>query len=118
MSKDFAVSGNNELAEAIGRQRKRSEASMSLDRTGWTDAQWVADAERLMYEPDGAITSLLNGHVTALLRTVDHYRTSFRNLRDAQAEHNTDCWCGHPASDHKPDPVRDYRELACEGCGA
>ena len=46
----------------------RRQESMKIDRTGWTDDQWADDAERLMNEPDGAITSLVNGHVSALLR--------------------------------------------------
>lgn len=40
-----------------------------------------------------------------------------RDFFVSPGEHkDADCWCGHPASDHKPDPVRDYRELVCEGC--
>lgn len=62
---------SDEMADAIGRQRERYMASLMVDRRGWSDKQWIADARRLMNEPDGAITSLLNGHVMALLRAVE-----------------------------------------------
>lgn len=61
---------NDQMAEAVRRQRQRSRESMMVDRRGWTDAQWVMDAQRLMDEPDGAITSLVNGHVMAMLRII------------------------------------------------
>jgi len=47
---------------------------MRVDRRGWTSAQWVEDARRLMAEEDGAVTSLVNGHVTHLLTTLDRAR--------------------------------------------
>lgn len=62
---------NDQMDEAIARQRERYLASTIIDRRGWTDRQWIDDARRLMNEPDGAITSLVNGHVMALLRAVD-----------------------------------------------
>jgi hypothetical protein len=61
---------SDQLAEVVKRQQDRMMASGRVDRAGWTDAQWIEDARRLMNEPDGAITSLVNGHVMALLRTV------------------------------------------------
>lgn len=76
------ASSNNtdyQMVEAIDRQIERAKASHGIGRSGWTDAQWVADAERLMNEPDGAITSLLNGHVMALLRTVKSLREVIRD---------------------------------------
>jgi len=57
----------DEMAEAVMRQMDRRTESMRVDRRGWTPAQWVEDARRLMDEPDGAVTSLVNGHVTHLL---------------------------------------------------
>jgi hypothetical protein len=42
--------------------------SWRTDRKGWTDAQWIQDAEALMDDLDGSVSSLLNGHVLALLR--------------------------------------------------
>lgn len=56
------------MADAMKRQAERAKASMAVDRKGWTTDQWCEDADRLMNEEDGAVTSLLNGHVLALLR--------------------------------------------------
>lgn len=61
---------SDQTAEVMRRQLARSRESMLIDRRGWTDAQWVTDAQRLMDEPDGAITSLVNGHVDAMLRII------------------------------------------------
>ena len=61
---------SDQMTEAVRRQMQRSRESMKVDRRGWTDAQWVMDAQRLMDEPDGAITSLVNGHVMAMLRII------------------------------------------------
>lgn len=44
--------------------------SHDIDRSGWTRAQYVEDAERLMDEVDGAVTSLVNGHIFALLEEI------------------------------------------------
>jgi hypothetical protein len=44
--------------------------SERVDRTGWTDDQWIADAQRLMDDLDGSVLSLVNGHVLALLARV------------------------------------------------
>jgi hypothetical protein len=49
--------------------------SERVDRTGWTDDQWIADAQRLMDDIDGSVMSLVNGHVLALLRRVDQPST-------------------------------------------
>ena len=57
-----------QFEDAVARQMKRSRESMLVDRSGWTDEQWMEDAEKLMNELDGAITSLVNGHVMAVLR--------------------------------------------------
>lgn len=61
----------NEMAEAVMRQMGRCAESMRVDRRDWTTAQWVEDARRLMDEPDGAVTSLVNGHVTRLFAALD-----------------------------------------------
>ena len=66
------------MTEAVHRQFQRARESAHVDRTGWTDDQWIDDAERLMNEPDGAITSLVNGHVMALLRRVAERREDER----------------------------------------
>ena len=63
-------SDDGQMADAMRRQRDRALKSMRVDRKGWTDAQWVKDAHRLMNEPDGAVTSLVNGHIHAMLRVI------------------------------------------------
>ncbi len=67
---------SEELSQALARQRAASERSWDMDRTGWTRSQWVEDARRLMDELDGAVTSLLNGHVLALLDEIDSLRAA------------------------------------------
>jgi hypothetical protein len=54
--------------EAIQRMREHQRASLTTVRRGWTTRQWCEDADRLMNDLDGSITSLVNGHVSALLR--------------------------------------------------
>lgn len=91
-----------QMAEAAQRQMERRRASYSIDRKGWTRQQWIEDADRLMNEVDGAITSLVNGHIMHLL---DHWRaTSNQTVRwckvhnsvaDSLAEHcHWDKWAG------------------------
>lgn len=62
---------DDQLPAAIRRQLQRAEASVVVDRRNWTARQYVDDARRLMNELDGAVTSLVNGHVTAMLATID-----------------------------------------------
>lgn len=59
-----------DMTEAFIRQLEEHNKSMYVDRTGWTREQWINDADKLMNHPDGAITSLVNGHVMALLDAV------------------------------------------------
>lgn len=66
-----------EMAQAIRRQLDQRDLSMQVDRTGWTDQQWIDDARTLMNHPDGAITALKNGHVTAMLREIDRLDTEY-----------------------------------------
>ena len=56
------------MGDAIRRQVAHGVRSRSVDRAGWSDQQWADDAKELMAGADGAITSLVNGHVLALLR--------------------------------------------------
>jgi hypothetical protein len=60
----------SEMAAAIRRQMDACARSMEVDRRDWTRQQWIDDARRLMDEIDGAVTSLVNGHVMALLDAV------------------------------------------------
>lgn len=66
----MADSEQVELAQAFRRQMDQADLSGQVDRTGWTDQQWVDDARERMNHPDGAITSLKNGHVMAMLREI------------------------------------------------
>lgn len=66
-----------QMRDAIQRQMEQSQRSKVVDRTGWTDEQWIDDARALMGHLDGAITSLVNGHVLALLREIDRLDTEF-----------------------------------------
>lgn len=59
------------MERALDRQRDQLIKSMHVKRTGWTRQQWVDDARTLMDHPDGAITSLVNGHVLALIEEAD-----------------------------------------------
>lgn len=56
-----------QMRDALQRQLEQRVESQHVDRTGWTRQQWIDDARALMNHPDGAITSLVNGHVMALL---------------------------------------------------
>lgn len=66
-----------QMRDAIARQMEQSQRSKMVDRTGWTDEQWIDDARALMNHPDGAITSLVNGHVLAMLREIDRLDTEY-----------------------------------------
>lgn len=68
------------MAEAVKRQSDRAEASTRIDRSGWSDDDWIVDADRLMNESDGAITSLVNGHVMALLRRLERMTNHIHDL--------------------------------------
>lgn len=63
----------DQMAAAVHRQMAAAQRSAWIDRRGWTQEQWIEDADRLMNEIDGAITSLVNGHVMTLL---DYWRAS------------------------------------------
>ena len=61
---------SDQMADAMRRQRAQALKSSRVDRKGWTDTQWVKDAHDLMHEPDGEVTSLVNGHIEAMLRVI------------------------------------------------
>lgn len=58
---------NEEMRNAASRQYRQRTESERVNRTGWTTQQWVDDTRSLMDHIDGAVTSLVNGHVMALL---------------------------------------------------
>ena len=62
---------SDQMVEAIKRQMKHVDASMRVNRTGWTDDQWIDDARKLMRDIEGSVLDLLNGHVVAMLRRLE-----------------------------------------------
>ena len=76
----YRENNHDEMADAMRRQRDQARTSMKVDRTGWTDTQWVLDAQRLMSHPDGAVTSLSNGHVNAMLRVLTAQEEGIRRI--------------------------------------
>ena len=58
---------NDQMRDAVTRQIEQQFKAQRVCRTGWTRQQWVDDARTLMDHIDGAVTSLVNGHVLALL---------------------------------------------------
>lgn len=77
----------SEMSEAIQAMAEHRARAMDIDRTGWTDEQWIADAERLMEDPDGSIMSLVNGHVMALLRAHTQSQAEWGVHYPADGEH-------------------------------
>jgi hypothetical protein len=59
---------DDQMALAVRAMAHHAGESWRTDRTDWTDGQWIEDAERLMDDIDGSVSSLVNGHVIALLR--------------------------------------------------
>lgn len=57
----------DQMALAVRAMARHAGESSRVDRSDWTEAQWIADAETLMDHIDGSIMSLVNGHVLALL---------------------------------------------------
>jgi len=55
-------------------QAAHAAASHRVVRLGWTREQWIADAQRLMNDPDGSVLDLVNGHVYALLAELKELR--------------------------------------------
>jgi len=59
------------MHDAIAAMVEHRARAQDVDRRGWTDRQWIADADRLMGDLNGSVLSLVNGHVLALLAEVD-----------------------------------------------
>ena len=77
---------DDQMADAMRRQREQARKSSRVDRKEWTDTQWVKDAHELMHDPDGAVTSLANGHIHAMLRVIATQEDAI--LRIIQALHD------------------------------
>lgn len=100
----------DQMAEAMRRQMAHAQRAAFVDRRGWSDDEWIADARSLMNDLDGAVTSLVNGHVLALLRRADqmergetvwwceqHGQASIPSDADADDEEANECagaWLG------------------------
>ena len=63
-----------ELVAALKAQEQHAQASHRLSRAGWTPEQWVADAERLLNDPDGSVLDLVNGHAIYMLAELRRLR--------------------------------------------
>ncbi len=74
---------DGQMADAMRRQRAQAVKSSRVDRKGWTDTQWIKDAHDLMHEPDGAVTSLVNGHINAMLRVIAMQEDAIFRIIDA-----------------------------------
>jgi hypothetical protein len=73
---------DEQMAKAIEKQIKHIQQSMKTDRTGWTLQQWTDDAHKQFNDLDGTVGSLVNGHVTALLREIDLLKYALRLMRN------------------------------------
>jgi hypothetical protein len=62
---------DEQMREAVHNQMSHVNASMMVDRRGWTRQQWIDDARRLFGDLDGSVLDLVNGHVSAMLAEID-----------------------------------------------
>ena len=69
------VAPEDQMALAVRAMAHHAGESWRTDRTGWTDEQWIRDADALMGDLDGSVSSLVNGHVLALLRFWEQHQT-------------------------------------------
>lgn len=75
------VTLDDQMAEAVQRQMVAARRAAMIDRRDWTPEQWIEDADRLMNEIDGAVTSLVNGHVIHLLEFWKEHRHEYTKGR-------------------------------------
>lgn len=75
---------DDQMPAAIRAQRDHVQEAHAVDRHGWTQEQWVEDAQRLMDHMDGSVLSLLNGHAVALIAAAKE-RGKLRAERDQLA---------------------------------
>lgn len=68
------ATSEEQMEEAVGNMRRMFNTVQQVDRTGWTRAQWVAEAEVIMDDIDGSVLALLNGHVLAMLEELRDLR--------------------------------------------
>lgn len=69
------MSGERQMEDEAAAHRRTArlayDSMMKVNRRGWTDEQWIADARALMDHIDGSAACLLNGHIYALFRALD-----------------------------------------------
>jgi peptidoglycan hydrolase CwlO-like protein len=82
------MSRQEEMAQAIRRQLDQRDESRQVDRTGWSRQQWLDDADERFNHIDGAITSLVNGHVVAMLAEIEDLRGEVEDLKFQVGERN------------------------------
>lgn len=70
------------LAEAIEATVRLAETSARVNRINWTDEAWIDEAKEIMGRLDGSVAALLNGHVTALFRTVERLTERVKELEE------------------------------------
>jgi hypothetical protein len=61
---------DEQMSEALTAMWRLTDGVRMKPRDGWTRQQWVADAQEIMNDIDGSATSLLNGHVMAMLEEI------------------------------------------------
>lgn len=75
---------DEQMTAAVAAQRAHIAASRTVDRRGWSRAQWLADARNLMGALHGSVQSLMNGHVTAMLGRIGELEKQLTVLRAAR----------------------------------
>ncbi len=58
---------SDDMSAAYRRMFNLSTEVRMTERQGWTRQQWIDDARKIMNHLDGSVSSLLNGHVLAML---------------------------------------------------
>ncbi|GAA0601016.1 hypothetical protein [Kribbella sandramycini] len=72
--------------DAVVRRNAFRDKVLMMDRTDWTQEQWVQDAFDVMADPDGSPIALMNRHVQALLTEIVSLRAQLEPGDAAQAK--------------------------------
>lgn len=70
---------DEQMSEALTAMWRLTDGVRMKPREGWTRQQWVADAAEIMDDIDGSTSSLLNGHVMAMLEELAYMRRQLNN---------------------------------------
>lgn len=76
---------DDQMVDAVRRQREHVATSHCVDRRGWTRQQWADDARRQFGDLDGSVQDLLNGHISAMLAELAAQDAEIQRLRDEHA---------------------------------